>query len=101
MIAPRPTDRKFFIAHDGFTIGHARLLSDGRAEWYPGNAHHCVCVRRASELDIWKEEDLLADELFTGGMDDDPPEQQLQDLWSIIASLLAILARHQAWATQA
>ena len=101
MIAPRPTDRKFYIAHDGFTIGHARLLTGGRAEWYPGNAHHCVCVRQASELDIWKEEELLADELFTGGIDDDPPEGQIQDLWSIIESLLAIVARQQARVVQA
>ena len=101
MIAPRSTDRKFYIAHDGFTIGHARLLTGGRAEWYPGNCHTMRCVRQASEIDIWKEEDLLADELFTGGMDDDPPEQQLQDLWSIIESLLTILARQQARAAQA
>ena len=101
MIHDATPARKYVIAHDGFTIGHARLLTGGRAEWYPGNAHHCVCVRQASELDIWKEEELLADELFTGGIDDDPPEGQIHDLWSIIESLLTILARQQARAAQA
>lgn len=89
-------DRKFYIAHDSFMVGHARLLGDGRAEWYPGNAHTMRCVRQASELDIWREEALLADEVFTGSLEDDPPTQQLQDCWSIIESLLTIIARQQA-----
>jgi hypothetical protein len=51
------------IAHDGYLVGYARLLGDGRAVWYPGRSQ-VGCVRMASELDVWHEEELLDGESY-------------------------------------
>lgn len=88
--------RPLHIAHDGFLVGYARLLGDGRAVWYPGRSQ-VGCVRMASELDVWREEELLDGETFAlpAAVESDPPEDMDREYAEIIQYLLGQLARLQ------